>query len=219
MIAGFYLFLLLGIYLQSTWIMGFGLLLCLLSRYAILLWVPAFFILSFFYHNKKQALYTAVILLTGMLAICVIPFLLSNPKILETGYSQYTAAALGEWKGQSWQKDGDLPFQLSQGYGFAIYFYQWGKGEIIQRLKLAQMIHFIICIVLPVATVLWRRLRKNKVFPLNWFLLFSLKLYLVFFFAFIQVPYAYLFFTPLLVSSLITILLLLQSGSMIIKRE
>jgi hypothetical protein len=187
-------------------------LLCLLSRYAILLWVPAFFILLFFSGNKKQGIYTAVILLTGMLAIFIIPFLLSYPKILETGYSQYTAAALGEWKGQSWQKDGDMPFQLSQGYGFAIYFYQLGKGEIIQRLKLTQMVHFIICIVLPVATVLWYRLRKNKRLSLNWFLLFSLKLHLVFFFAFIQVPYAYLFFTPLLVSSLLTILLLLQSG-------
>jgi hypothetical protein len=139
--------------------------------------------------------------------------------ILEASYPQYTAAAFGEWRGQSWQKDGDLPFQLSQAYGFAIYFYQWGKGEIIHRLKLTQIVHLIICIALPLATLLWFWLRKNKRLPLNWFLLLSLKLYLVFFFAFIQVPYAYLFFTPLLVSSLITILLLLQSGSMIIERE
>jgi hypothetical protein len=210
MIAGFYLLLLLGIYLQNTWIMGFALLLCLLSRYAILLWVPAFFILLFFFGNKKQPIYTAIILLTGTLVIFIIPFLLSHPMILKRGYSQYTAAAFGEWRGQSWQKHGDLPFQLSQGYGFAIYFYQWGKGEIIQRLKLTQMVHFIICIVLPVVTVLWYWLRKSKRLSLNWFLLFSLKLYLVLFFAFIQVPYAYLFFTPLMISSLLTILLLLQ---------
>ena len=215
LIAGFYLLLLLGIYLQNAWIMGFALLLCLLSRYAILPWVPAFFVLLFFFGNKKQAVYIAVILLTGMLVIFIIPFLLSHPMILKTGYSQYTAAALGEWRGQSWQKHDDLPFQLSQGYGFAIYFYQWGKGEIIQRLKLTQMVHFIICIALPVATVLWYWLRKTNRLSLNWFLLFSLKLYLILFFTFIQVPYAYLFLTPLMVSSLLTILLLLQFGSMV----
>jgi len=220
MIAGFYLFLLLGIYLQNTWIMGFALLLCLLSRYAILLWVPVLFILLFFYGSKKLSIYTLIILLTGMLVIFVIPILLSYPRILEASYSQYTVAALGEWNGQPWQKAGDLPFQLSQGYGFAIYFYQWGRGDIIQRLKLAQTAHLIIAVILPLVTILWwYRLEKNKRLRLNWFLVFSLKLYLVFFFAFIQVPYAYLFFTPLLVSSLITILLLLRSGSMIIAKE
>ena len=217
MLAGFYLFLLLGIYLQNKWIMGFALLLCLLSRYAILLWVPVFFILLFFYGNKKLSIYTFIILLTGILVIFVIPFLLPHPRILEESYSQYTAAALGEWKGQSWQKAGDLPFQLSQGYGFAIYFYQSGKGEIIDRLKLAQTVHLIISVALPLAIILWWRwLRKNKRITLNWFLIFSLKLYLVFFFAFIQVPYAYLFFTPLLVSSMITILLLFQSRTKIL---
>jgi hypothetical protein len=217
MIAGFYLLLLMGIYFKNAWIMGFALLLCMLSRYAILLWVPVLFILLFFFASKKRSIYTAIILLTGMLVTFIIPFFLSHPHIFEASYAQYNIAALGEWNGQSWQKPGDLPFQLSQGYGFAIYFYQWGKGEIIQRLKLAQMVHLIICIALPLATVLWYWLRKNKRLPLNCHLLFSLKLYLVFFFAFIQVPYAYLFLTPLLVSSLITILLLLHYVDVIAK--
>jgi hypothetical protein len=205
MIAGFYLFLVLGIYLQRVWMIGLALILCLLSRYAVVLWVPALFILLFIFENKRKTIYTAIIVLAGVAIVFIVPFLLSTPDLLSKGYAYYSTGTLAEWKGQSWQQPGDLPFQLSQGYGFAIWFYQLIKGDLAQKIKWLQVVHFALCTIIPVVSIIWYWRKGKQWLPLKWWLLLSLKLYLVFFFAFIQLPFAYLFFTPLMISAVIMI--------------
>jgi hypothetical protein len=216
MIAGFYLLLVLGIYLQRLWLIGMALLLCLLSRYAVVLWLPVLFLLLFVFLSKKKTIYTGLMVIAGVILI-LLPFLQDTPGLLQKGYDYYTMGTLAEWKGQAWQQPGDLPFQLSQRYGFAIYFYKWGKGDLLQRIYVLQITHFAICTLISLISILWYWLKGRKWLPLKWALLLSLHLYLVFFFAFIQMPYAYLFLTPLLVSMMVVLLVSFRAYPVLLK--
>jgi hypothetical protein len=217
MIVAFYLLLVLGIYLQRLWLIGLALVLCLLSRYAVVLWVPALFILAFAYLGKMKTIATAF-LVVACIGLILWPFLQDSPHMLQNGYDYYTTSTLGEWKGQSWQSPGESPFQLSQGYGFAIWFYKWGKGDITQKLQLLKIVHFAICGLITLVSIIWYWQKGRKWLPLKWALLLSLHLYLVFFYAFIQMPYAYLFFTPLMVSMMIVLFVSFRTYPVMLKK-
>jgi len=204
MIAGFYLLLLYGLYKKQIVLIAVALTSCLLSRYAVVMLLPFLFIIFFYFIGRQKALLVSGLVVLGVLLLFVFPFLLHQPDILLKSYDYYTKGALGEWKGQSWQQPGTLPFQLSQGYGFAIFFYR--KENITNALLLFQKIHLIICFFLPLLSTAWYFIKGRNWLAPNIFLVLLLHLYLAFFFAFIQVPYAYLFFTPLIISGLTSVL-------------
>jgi hypothetical protein len=208
-IAGFYILLVAALYIRSTPLLIAALILCLLSRYAVLPWLPCLLLALFFMDQKRKAVMIAFSVVAGI-AFILGPFLFQDPQLLKKGFQYYTTGALAEWSGQSWQAAGALPYQLSQGLGAAIFFYK-AEGSLEQRLGFLQQTHGIVSVLAPFVFFGFYRWRWKAWLPLNWALMLSLKLYLVIFFVFIQVPYAYLYFTPLMISACIMALLVMDA--------
>jgi len=199
MIAGFYLLLSLSIFSKSNVWRALGILVCLLSRYSLVLWLPLYILILFFVESKRNAIIISSICAIGVLVIYVLPFLSVDGDIFFNAYSYHSKAALGEWSGQSWQQPGEKPVQLFRGVGFASVFYDTIDGDLTTRLGILQKAHLIITLlVVAVLGFIFYKF-KNK---LNYqtYLLASLKIYLVVFYNFIQIPYTYLFVTVIVVS-------------------
>jgi hypothetical protein len=219
MIAGFYLLfatqlerinsLLAGNPRKSGMILGFFTMLCLLSRYSFLLWLPLCFAVVFF-ENRRLAIQTALWTGVGVLAVFIVPFMLKDPMIYFNGLKYYSAAALNEWARPG--NDGHLYY----GMGVAqIFRDEWG-GEMAGRLSALQRWQFItsMAAVAFCAWIWWKKRSKLQYLPL--FLLGSLKFYFAFFYGFIQMPYVYLQVTPCFLS--IAVLLSFYAGDKV-KRD
>lgn len=210
MIAGFYMLFALQLTRIKTYLTGnnpwkngamlaFFLLLCLLSRYSFLLWLPLGFMVIWL-DNRKLAGATSVWVLGGILVLFVLPFLTKDPMIYVNGLKHYSTAALACWS----QPDNVGP--LFDGFGVAEMFR--GKldgGDMAIRLANLQKWQVITSFgsVIGCGLLYWKKRSALKNLPL--FLLGSLKLYFAFFYGFIQVPYLYLMITPCFLSIVLLI--------------
>ena len=199
LIAAYYLLLCMAIFPGSFIFIGGALLLCILSRYSLVLWVPLFLFILCFSGEKRKALQIIIFCFIGILLIYVIPFLLKDGSIFIKGYHYHTQAALNEWKGQSWQQPGEKPFQLFRGLGFAGLFYDHYKGTIEEKLNAYRLLHLFLSagsvIALGILFYFKRKTVSYKVFALA-----GLKIYLAVFYHFIQIPYDYLYVTLIYIS-------------------
>jgi len=192
LIAGYYLIFALSLFSLRLLPAASGLLLTLLSRFSIVLWTPFYFLALFFSPFRSKAIRIAIILLAGILAIYVLPFLLQDPSIFFNGYRYHSVAALAEWTprgADAW------PWHLYRGYGLALFFYEYIPGSLVHKLHVLQRSHLILsllAVLLP--TLLFFRNRGR--YELRLYLTGSLKIYLAVFYAFIQIPYHYLYLVP-----------------------
>lgn len=210
LIAGYYLILSLTILSKSNLIRAIGLILCLLSRYSLILWIPFYLTVVFFLGKKRNAIVILSLVLIAIFLICYLPYLSSDWTFVKKGYHYYTTCALGEWN--LWQDQGDKPYHLFRGVGFACYFYAFLDGNLLDRLKILQYTHYIISILsVLILGFLYMSLKKQVDYRL--YLLFSLKIYLTFFYNFIQVPYTYLFMVPLFISLVIILVIFASTVS------
>jgi hypothetical protein len=193
LMAAYYLLLGLALLSQNSTYISLALVLCLLSRYSVVLWVPLLFI--FIYLRDHIKIWKIlIILLTGFLVIYV-PFLAQDPEIFNKGYAYHTNAAIGEWSRSA------QPVHLFDGVGLAVYFFEFVKGSIEQKISVLQWTHLIL-VVGVVISLSWAYIKKRAVIHQNLFLLASLKIYLAVFYNFIQIPYWYLFIVPFVISFL-----------------
>ncbi len=192
----YYCILCLTFFSDSALIVSIGIILCLLSRYSFLFWLPIYALIYTRQFGMKKT--KAVVLNTSVLiSIFFLPFLLiEHPIQLGLVFKGYASAAIGEWYGQSWQAVNELPHQLfGNGKGMAGFWYFFSKGEIEQKVFIYQKLHIIINALfsLFIFVVIYNHKEKATHYPL--FLTASLSACISVFFQFIQVPYNYLFFT------------------------
>lgn len=199
MIAGFYMLWALQLdriqeYMRGNpWKSGiwlaFFLILCLLSRYAFLLWLPLCCLIVWM-ENRKLFLTTAVSALVGVLIVFVFPFLLKDPMVYVKGLQYYSVAALA-----GWAQEGQ-PSPLYDGMGIAGIFRDEIQGDMSVRLAILQRWQLVVSLLAVVLSGLWWWRNRHKLQYLPLFLLGSLKFYFAFFYGFIQMPYVYLMLTP-----------------------
>jgi hypothetical protein len=198
LIAGYYLILSMSIFSKSNAIRALALVICLMSRYSLIFWVPLYLFIIFLAENRKNAIMIAIFTIVGIILIYG-PFLAKDPSIFLNGYAYHTHAALAEWNGKSWQPEGDKPYQIFRGIGFAAYFHDFANGSIAERLKTLQIYHLTISIlIIVVLGFIFYRFKSKLDYKM--YALAGLKVYLAFFYNFIQIPYIYLFIVPIFVS-------------------
>lgn len=73
-----YLILGIGIIQKNPYLQGFALIMCLLSRPAIVFWVPAWYVLLYFGRSRKEALTVLWVSLVGLVAFFILPFRWTN---------------------------------------------------------------------------------------------------------------------------------------------
>ncbi len=191
--SGYYVLLAVLLLTHSSGVTkGFALMFTALSRYVVVFILTALLLNDIKYKRKDWWLvYFLFVFL--IVVVYVAPFLREDPLVFFKAVSAYDTAALGEWGGQSWQKTGDLPFQLFRGFGFASWFYSFSKGELIDKIALLK---FILLAIMAVNLLVWlfaAQLVKVKYMLQPVMLFFSLYV----FFAFVLVPYNYLFWNVL----------------------
>ncbi len=198
--AAYYLLFGMALISRKYWWIAVTIALCLMARFSFVLWLPLMGIILL-KQNHRRAL-TIIGISAGLLIlIYIVPFLTKDPSMFMDSLSSYTVAAVGEWA-PAWQAEGEKPHHLFRGIGLAGLFYEFGDGSLIERIELLKVWHYLTsmgCLIPMAILYFW----KSKSIYTPYFLLASLKVYFVFFYSFIQVPYSYLMLVPIFISVLI----------------
>ncbi len=197
---GFYLILTLTIFTRTRFLMGIGILICLLSRYAFTLWLPVYFLMMWMELGFKNMFKIGLVVLGGVLVLYVFPFLWNDWEIFGKGLSYYGKTAVGQWYPQGWQAAGDKPWHLSRGMGFAIYFYDFLEGTPEMKLAINKKVHLIGAALAALLILAGYFYWRNKGLNRRIYAIIALKFYLLIFYGLFQVPFSYLFMLPLFLS-------------------
>jgi hypothetical protein len=183
-VIAYYVLLVLALLSGNVWLIGIAASLCMLSRYALVGWIPAYLLYLLLRKKGRQVVIFSSVGLACFLLLFLGPvgwntFL--RLALLPGNYVKFAAIV--------WQ---DSPEVFYTGLGFAGFF---GPGRITLLHGLLVTLSFLV----PAAFVLichWLAGRKKIAnIPLA-----ALKMSLVVFYAFIDVPYLYLFYTSSFVS-------------------
>ena len=189
LIVGYYMLLLSAVLLPSRPLVVVMLILCLLSRFSLLFWVPLYLGLLYTQESRRLAWATAGLVLAGAVLLYVVPVLSHDWGLFMRVQNVYTATALGEWKHLN---DLGQPMHLYNGLGMTNLIFHYGPADVLERLKLAKQVHLAAILSVVVATALyyWRQRQPRTNYRV--FAVIVLKLYLATFYALLQVPYSYL---------------------------
>lgn len=200
LIAAYYLFTATSISGKRVLPLAIGVAVCLLSRYSIIFWVPLCVGCYYLAGQRKQALVIVGTALVFFIVVYWLPFLRKDGMIFLNGYHYHTDAAYNQWL-----YDRDVlqsKFYLANGFGFTAWAIRFIPGDLRHVLGVYQKVHLVMCFI-TIAGLLYLYWKKRAVYSLQAFLLFSFKVYLAVFYAFIQIPYRYLYIVPVIVSSVL----------------
>jgi len=199
-IVAFYLFLALTLFHKRAWLMGFAIMICLLSRYAFTFWMPAFIFMIWIARGFKPAFATGFYVVLGVLLLYILPFWIKDPGMLSRGLDYYEKTAIGQWQTQPWQQAGEKPFHLDRGLSFSLLFYDFAEGTVEERLATNRKVQFWVCLLTAGLLLLGFYFWNKKGLSPRLYALASLKAYLAVFFSLLHVPFSYLFIVPLFLS-------------------
>ena len=187
-VIGYYVLLVLALLSGKPWLTGIAISLCMLSRYALVGWIPAYLVCL---AVEKKWRHLSIITLTGILCFALL-------FLVPVGWVTFLRLAHlpGDYiafAGRVWT---DSPDVFSTAPGLAWFF---GRN----RIALLHGLLILLSFALPIGFALFARLRGLANIPLA-----ALKLSLVVFYCFIDVPYLYLFYTSSLVSLIILALVI-----------
>lgn len=182
-VIGYYALLVLALVSGNPWLTGIAISLCMLSRYALVGWIPAYVLWLILAKKGKQL---SIVSLTGILSF-VLLFLIPVGWITFTRLA-YLPENYISFAGRVWK---DAPDVFSTAPGLAWFFGRNGTS-ILHGLLI------VFSFTLPAGFTVYALRRRRSNIPLA-----ALKLSLVIFYCFIDVPYLYLFYTSSLVSLII----------------
>lgn len=195
-VIAYYVLLVLALASGKPWLTAIAASLCMLSRYALIGWIPAYVIWLLL---EKKWKHLGIFTGTGVLCF-VLLFLVPVgwPTFIRLVQlpGSYIAFAARVWH--------DSPDVFRTAPSFAYFF-----GP--KRIALLHGVLVLLTFAVPIVFVLvcYARIKAGKI--VNNVPLAALKMGLVFFYCFIDVPYLYLFYTSSFVSLIIVALLLRQS--------
>lgn len=180
----YYALLTVSLLFRNPWMTGISIALCLLSRYALIGWLP-FVLLLLLY--KKQYPYLLKMAVSGGVVLLLLLFPVgTKPLLLHWQLpGSYIAQSAKVWKQNS-------EF-FHQSLGMAKFF---GPGNI-------HVLHNMLLIGSFVLPVLFFWLIRKKNISFHTALLSCFQLSLTFFYNFLDVSYLYLYYTPVFVSLII----------------
>lgn len=189
LIIGYYLLLAASLRGRSPWLRALPLVLCLLSRFALVPWVPLWLALIWQQEGRPAALRLTAGVALGLLVLYVVPFLSQDWQALALGQQTYLTAAQSDWR--QVLPGTTQPWPLYQGLGFAAYFYQYAPGTLLHKIELVRLAQAGSCLLLVLAAAAYW-VRRRPALDYRLYALLVLKVYLATFYAFVQVPYSYL---------------------------
>lgn len=198
-VIAYYLLLLIGVYYDNIWITGIALLLCLLSRYNLLFWLPILGILYLKHHKIADIVKMSAIVIIGIIGIYVVPFLMKSPDIFFKSYEQWAVATAGTWSlADNPTQPNCIAFEI--GLAFNGFFYRFISGTIAERIAFMQKFQIVLLIIFAVGAIYYYFKRKHTIAYPD-FAVGTLKIYFSIFFAFTPMAFEY-YFMPTFAMSL-----------------
>ena len=182
-VIAYFVLLVLSLTSGNPWLIGITASLCMLSRYSLVGWIPAY---TLYLILQKRWRHIGIFTFTGILCFILLFLLPVGGQTfmrLAKLPGNYIPFAARVWH--------DSPEVFSTAPGLAWFF---GPKRIALLHRLLVGLSFVV----PAAFVLYAYKKGKKNIPLA-----ALKLSLVIFYCFIDVPYLYLFYTSSLVSLII----------------
>lgn len=185
-VIAYYVLLVLALLSGNYWFIGLAISLCALSRYSFAGWLPAFLVYLLLQKKVKKIGQLIVVGVACLVCLLLLPFgfeVVTNTLQLPSAYISFAARV--------WNDDPEI---FPKILGFSKFF---GPDRIALQHHLLLLLSFS----LPMVFVLvcwWLKEKKSK--NISNVPLASLKLTLVIFYCFIDVPYQYLFYTSSFVS-------------------
>lgn len=202
--ASYYGLLIYGLVTHRLGLTGWALVMILLSRYGLVLWLPVAALLYFFFDSRKKTLFLFSGVFAGIVLFYVLPFLIREHDFFSfvRGFQYYNQAAAGEWKPHAWQQPTDPPYHLFRGIGFAGWAYRFLGGNLEDKIATFKVVHYVLSFGSAVIAgwLVLKGLKKGM--SVGWGAVWSLKVYLLFFYHFIVMPFSYLYLVPITVSGL-----------------
>lgn len=186
-VVAYYIMLGFALTKKNPWFTGIAITCCLLSRYALFFWIPAYLLFTFFSINRKRALIEAGGLFVLTVIIFILPYFLKDPAYFLTLPKKYSGQVEGFWYNS--QKE------ISQSLGLAKYF-------LIDQFQFLHNLQLGLAVVIPAFFyLLMYRFRNHESLNLSFAGLCGLKFSLTFFYSFLEAPYFYyLYMVPILFS-------------------
>ncbi len=184
---------------SSSWLLiGTAVSCCLLSRYGIVLWLPFFAFYLYKIESKQMFYKTGLFVIGALCCLYVFPFMIKDPLIFFKGLRSYNVVGISEWETIPAWYEVKKPYTLTQGFGFAIHFRDFLDYPTAEKIKIIKTVQISICLIfIAVSSYL---INSPKIKDKRMFGLFSLKIYLTLFYAFLFVTFSYLYLVPLFVS-------------------
>lgn len=193
--GAFYTLLAIAIFSNNKYFIAVSLAICLMSRYALVFFVPVLFIIE--WHKNKPKFAINMMLVSGSIIVILMLILVKyNWMDLYDGFKYYAISGLGEWNHMN---NNGIPFHICNGNGFAAWCYFFKSGTLEQKFLFARQLQFIMVIAVSLLLIVVYYFIREKI-SATVYLLCTFKIYLAVFYGFIQVPYTYLFVVSLMYS-------------------
>lgn len=182
----FYVLLVMALHRQNAWLTGLAISMCVLSRYALIGWIPAYFLFLVYRKQYKDIGKIIAVGATCFLLLVLLPFgwgMIQAILALPAKYIDFTRRV--------WH---DAPHVFTQSLGWAKFF---GAQRIE---KMHYLLMFLSLLVPTTGMIIGLELHKRYSIPMQNLPLVLLKTTMVIFYSFIDVPYLYLFYTSSYVS-------------------
>lgn len=204
-IIAYYFLLAASVLSGSAWAQGGALVLCLLSRYSVVFWVPFFLWVLWREAGPRHALVVMLVVAAGVLGLYIVPFFAKDPTIFTHALAEYRLATLGEWSRIN--PDLGLPLHIGNGLSIIPWLYRFLPLSLEAKITWVQRLHALASAGTGalLSGFYWRYGRR---YDYRYLTLIGLKLYLVVFYFFIQIPYAYLISLSVLLSVFVVLLVL-----------
>ncbi|MBN9483587.1 MAG: hypothetical protein J0H46_09555 [Bacteroidetes bacterium] len=175
--------------------------LCLLSRYTMIFWLPLFAILLWM--NKPPKVSVAVWASTAIAVILlyVVPFLAKDPQTLTKGIAYHNHCAIAEW--DLFDKKAGNFGTFAGGIYFAPYEWKLIPGDAEHKVFVSRSIQAVLMIGV-VAWGLWYYRKNKKRFNFYDMSLAGLYLTVLFFYMFSPLLYKYYYIVLLCMSAVLT---------------
>ncbi len=198
-IGAYYLLLSTGLFGRRLWLVAIGIILCVLSRYTLIFWLPLFAIILFFEKGWKKSLWVWGALVVSILLFYIIPFYMRDPSIFTRGLAYYTGATIAEWQGYG---DPPVSYSMESGISFGAHMKALFRGDMAHRVHLARMVQGTILLSLLVGGWLSYRRWRHRI-DFYTFSLIGLYLFVSAYYFFGPLTYRYYYFPLLVLSSVL----------------
>jgi hypothetical protein len=204
--VAFVILLAYSIFSKSWFLQGIAVVCCLLSRYGIVVWLPFFAFFLYNIESKERVLKSLLVVVSGVCILYVFPFMIKDPFLFFKGLNSYNVVGVTLWDSIPDWYGVKKPYTLTQGFGFAIFFDDYLNCNTESKINIIKAVQIGLCLIFLFlcSFSIKKEIIKNK----KLFILFTLKIFMTIFYAFLFAPFSYLYLVPFFV----TIVAIFQVG-------